>query len=424
MSSQDTLKSESIPTEEIIVTEDPQSISEDEKVVRLDSGLVAWSQVLVSHLMVVNGFGYFSSFGLFESHWTTYLDRPASDISWVGSLSLFLLLFLGTLSGLIMDRGHFRSLVLFGGGFQLLGVFTTASVSQYWQLVLSQGLVQGIGNGLLFTPCIAIVATYFIKRRAFALSFAASGAPVGGIIFPIIARQLAPRIGYPWTIRVMGFVMLFNTAAILLLARPRIFKKTRGPLVDPKAFLEPTYLLFTIGIFFTLWGIFIAYFYTITFGKTVIHLSQSSSLTLLIVLNAAGVPGRLVPAFFADAYFGAFNLLIPFAFGTSIMLFGWIGISSSGSFYVFVVLYGLCANAVQTLYPSALSQLTTDLSKMGSRTGMVLTIASFACLTGAPIAGTLIGKGNGSYLGAQLFAGTAVLLGTGFLAVARWTQLR
>jgi len=59
----------------------------------------------------------------------------------------------------------------------------------------------------------------------------------------------------------MGFVMLFNTAAILLLARPRIFKRTRGPLVDPKAFLELTYLLFTIGIFFTLWGIFIAYFY-------------------------------------------------------------------------------------------------------------------------------------------------------------------
>jgi len=186
MSSQDTLKSESSPTEDITVTEVPQSISEDEKVVRMDSGVVAWSQVLVSHLMVVNGFGYFSSFGLFESHWTIYLDRPASDISWVGSISLFLLLFLGTLSGVIMDRGHFRSLILIGGGFQLLGVFTTSAVSQYWQLVISQGLVQGIGNGLLFTPCIALVSTYFIKRRAFALSFAACGAPVGGIIFPIV----------------------------------------------------------------------------------------------------------------------------------------------------------------------------------------------------------------------------------------------
>jgi MFS family permease len=229
--------------------------------VKLNGGFVAWSQVLVSHLIVVNGFGYFSSFGLFQSHWTLLLDRSASDISWVGSISLFLLFFLGTLSGPLMDRGHFRSLIFVGCGFQLLAVFTTSAVTQYWQLILAQGIAQGIGNGLLFTPCIALVSIYWTKRRAFTLSLAACGAPVGGIIFPVISRQLAPSIGHPWTIRIMGFVVLFNTILIVLLARPRQFNRTKGPLVDLSAFKDPTYSLFSIGIFFTLWGVYIAYFY-------------------------------------------------------------------------------------------------------------------------------------------------------------------
>lgn len=154
-----------------------------------DGGLIAWSQVLVSHLLVVNGFGYISSFGLFESYWVTELDRSASAVSWVGSMQMFLLFFIGTLSGRAMDAGYFRSLIYAGCALQLLGTFTTSACKQYWQLFLSQGIVQGLGNGFLFTPAVALVSTYFARKRAFALGFAACGAPVGGMIFPVVRRS-------------------------------------------------------------------------------------------------------------------------------------------------------------------------------------------------------------------------------------------
>jgi MFS family permease len=272
--------------------------------VRLDGGFTAWSQVFVSFLLVVNGFGYFSSFGLFESHWVEILGSPASFIAWVGSISLFLLFLLGSVSGPLMDRGHFRSVVTAGCAFQVLGAFSTSGVSSYWQLILAQGFVQGIGNGLLFTPCVALVSVYFTKNRAFALSLAACGAPFGGIMFPLMTRQLTPKIGYPWTIRIFGFTMLFNSALILLLGKPRQFKKDKRPLLDLAAFREPVFLTFGFGIFFTLWGLYIAYFYTQTYGRTVVGISDSDSLTLIMVLNAVGLPGRLIPAFVADRFFG------------------------------------------------------------------------------------------------------------------------
>lgn len=255
-----------------------------------------------------------------------------------------------------------------------------------------------------------------------------------------IAQQLSPKIGYPWAIRVMGFIIVFDSVLIVLLARPQQFKRTKGPLVDPKAFKEPTYLFFAIGIFFTLWGVYIAYFYvclslifsyspkltsqTTTFGKEIIGISDNGSLTLLMILNAVGVPGRIIPSLLADNYFGTFNTLLPFVCAVSVLLYGWIGVDSTGGFYGFVVIYGICANAVQTLFPSALSQLTTDLSKVASRVGMVFTVGSFACLTGPPIAGVLISKKGGDYLWAQLFGGTSVILGFVLLSVARWTKGR
>ena len=143
-----------------------------------------------------------------------------------------------------------------------------------------------------------------------------------------------------------------------------------------------------------------------------------------MVLNSVGVAGRLIPALLADRYFGAFNTLIPCAFFVGVLLYSWIAVSNLSGLYALTGIYGFWANAVQTLFPSTLSGLTTDLTKMGVRVGMVFTIISVACLTGPPIAGALIQAQRGLFLGAQLFGGTTVVFGTAVLAFARVIQMR
>lgn len=143
-----------------------------------------------------------------------------------------------------------------------------------------------------------------------------------------------------------------------------------------------------------------------------------------MILNVAGLPGRLAPAYVANRFFGPFDTMLPFVLGCSIMLFVWTRITSSGAYYAFVVLYGLCSNAVQTLFPSTLSSLVTDPSKMGQRVGMVFSVGSLACLTGPPLAGVLIGVGNGNYLYMQLYGGVSILIGFFLLGVSRLYQIR
>ncbi|KAK8023730.1 hypothetical protein PG993_011796, partial [Apiospora rasikravindrae] len=360
--------------------------------------LQAWLQVFASFLLLVNGYGYYSSFGAFQSHWQTTLQRSPADISWTGSLQLSLP-FVGAVSGRLMDQGYFRSLLVTGCLLQLVGILVTSFVErpgQFAQLLLAQGNGTGVWQR---DPLHAL------RDVGVALLQALSGVRAGGCVFwcagrrcdlhdgelncvspSFIARELSLKIGHPWTIRVMGFVVLFNCAVILAIAKPKAIEKpVSAPWFDLESWKDAIYVLFAVGIFFCRLGSQLCFF-----------LQPSESLLLLLVMNAVGVPGRLAPALLADLYWGSFNLLIPFAVGVGTALLGWMGVYSEPSYICFVVLYGVCANAVQTLLPSALAGLTADPAKMGVRTGMAFTVLSVACLSGPPIAGALIALDGGA----------------------------
>lgn len=135
---------------------------------------------------------------MFQTYYGTLLaDRSPSDISWIGSLQVFLTFFVGALAGRATDAGFFRPLLLLGTLLLVLGLFMASLATQYWHFVLAQGLCMGLGSGCLFTPTIATVSTYFDKRRSLALGFTASGSATGGLVFPAMARQLLPRVGFP-----------------------------------------------------------------------------------------------------------------------------------------------------------------------------------------------------------------------------------
>jgi hypothetical protein len=229
-----------------------------------EGGLRGWLQVLAAFLLVLDGFGFITSFGVFQAYYVTFLPQSASEISWIGSLQLFLLFLLGTISGRAIDAGHFRSTILIGFVFQLGGIFGASFSSVYWQFLLSQGIATGIGNGMHFTALVWLVSQYFTKRRGLALGVCSCGAPIGAVIFTVIARELIPRVGREWTLRVMGFLVLANSIAIYLIARPKHATRKSGPFLDLAAFKEPPYLLFCIGMFFALLGVYFAYYYVST----------------------------------------------------------------------------------------------------------------------------------------------------------------
>ncbi|KAH7309633.1 major facilitator superfamily domain-containing protein [Stachybotrys elegans] len=285
---------------------------------------------------------------------------------------MFLLNFIGVFSGRIVDMGYFRTALYIGCTCQVLGVFTTAFSTTYWQLFLAQGVCSGIGHGFLFAPILSILPTYFKRHRAIAVSLSTCGASTGGMVFPVIAYTCLDSLGFRWTTLIMGFVVAFNAAIILLFTRTRITPRKPRSLFDVGAFKEPTYTLFAIGSFFALWGLYFAYFYLGIFGRSVLGFSTRQSLLALITLNGVGLLGRIIPALLADQYFGILNMLVPVVGISGILLFGWIGVSSTGGLFGWAVIYGISANATQSLFPAAVGDLCTDPTRVGTRVGMIM----------------------------------------------------
>ncbi|KAL9000561.1 MAG: hypothetical protein Q9169_000854 [Polycauliona sp. 2 TL-2023] len=96
-----------------------------------DGGLQAWIQSLMGHLVVFNTWGYIISFGVFQPYYVTTLNRSPSDISWIGSVQIFLLFFVGAASGRSSDAGLFRPTFALGSIFLLVGVFMTSLSTTY-----------------------------------------------------------------------------------------------------------------------------------------------------------------------------------------------------------------------------------------------------------------------------------------------------
>ncbi|RMY23650.1 hypothetical protein D0867_01905 [Hortaea werneckii] len=366
-----------------------------------DGGRLAWTQAAMLHLTIFSTFGFTTSFGSFQTYYEGTLDLDSSTISWLGSLQIFLLFFIGTFSGRAVDAGLFRPVYITGSAMQLLGAFTTSVSTQYWQLVLSQGICLGIANGLHFCPAMSLASTYFLKKRSLVLGIGALGSCTGGVVFPILAQQLIPRIGFPWTVRIIGFIMLATNAVTITFYRTRLPPRRSGPLVEWGAFRELPYVLYCVAAFMFFWGLYFAFFYVGSYARDRLDMPYQDSVNLLLTMVCVGFVWRLLPNWLADR-FGALNVILPFTFVCSVMMYGWIGVNSQGTLYVFAAIYGCGSAGIQSMFPATLASLTTDLSKAGVRMGMGFSIVSFACLTGPPLAGALINRHDGDYLYAQM----------------------
>lgn len=246
-----------------------------------------------------------------------------------------------------------------------------------------------------------LASTYFVKRRSLVLGIGALGSCTGGVVFPILIQQLLPKIGFGWTVRIIGFIMVATNVITISFYRTRLPPRKSGPIVEWAAFKEAPYALYCVASFLYFWGLYFAFFYVGSYGRDRLGMSYQDSINLLLTMVCVGFIWRLLPNWFADRV-GPLNMIIPFVFICGIMMFAWIGVKTPATLYVYAGIYGCGSAGIQSMYPATLASLTSDLSKAGVRMGQCFTIVSFACLTGAPLAGALIESRNGDYLYAQM----------------------
>jgi predicted MFS family arabinose efflux permease len=239
------------------------------------------------------------------------------------------------------------------------------------------------------------------------------------MVYPAIVETCLHRIGFPWTVRIMGLVMLVTQIPAAIGLKPRLGPRRTGPIVEWSAFKEPPYVLYALGSFLLFWGLYFAFFYVGKYGRDVLGLSPSSSINLLLILNGVGFVSRIIPGYMADRWTGPVNMFIMFGFSAGLIIFCWAFVHDHTGLIGFSIAYGVFAGGIQSLFPASVTTLTTDMKKAGVRLGMVFSIVSFATLTGPPLAGALIQQGHGKYLYAEMWAGASMIAGFLTLVAAK-----
>lgn len=105
-------------------------------------------------------------------------------------------------------------------------------------------------------------------------------------------------------------------------------------------------------------------------------------------------------------------------------MFAWAGVHSITGGYVWISIFGYFSAGVSVLSVAVVPALTKDLSLIGVRIGALSGVQGIAALMGPPLAGKLIDVAGGSYIGAQIWGGSCILVGAGFLFAARQLNRR
>jgi len=240
-------------------------------------------------------------------------------------------------------------------------------------------------------------------------------------------EQLIVKLGFAWTVRIEGFFMLgsYLIAFPLLLWRAHnlgdLASGTVRKLFDRAALIDLPFWAYTLSNFLLFMGYMVPFIYIGVYGQTQLGMSQSTSLNVIIIAQAASVFGRIISGYTASRL-GVMTPWTICAVSSGIFCLAWIGVKSEASFIALMACYGCFSGALIPLPPSVFPIVCPDRSILGARLGMAQGISSIASLVGSPIAGALLGINGNAYLGLQLFSGLVMTLGACGL-IFLWTLL-
>lgn len=363
----------------------------------------------------INGFvwGIIATFGVFLAF---YLDNDvfpgATDIDYafIGGLNFSVAMLMAPVATYTCRRWHFKWTL--GVGVTLLGSgFIAASFAkQIWQLFLSQGLMVGMGAGLIYVPSLPIISQWFGKRRALANGITSAGSGVGGLAMSFAIQAMIEDLGISWALRITGIVgFAVNFPATMIL-------RTRDGYVMPNRKMFDLVLLRRYDVFLLLSWAFIMMFGYITltyslsaYGRA-IGLSASSASYQTAFMNLGIAIGRPLTGLLSDR-FGRIEVPGFITFLTGILCFAWwIPAKSFGSLTGFSIVAG----AILGIFWPALGPVATEvvgLKELPSALSLAWTTIVLPTTFSEVIALKLRRPGTThAYLYPQVFAGLSYVL--------------
>ncbi|MBI2486360.1 MAG: MFS transporter [Deltaproteobacteria bacterium] len=375
-----------------------------------------WYIVAASLILIILDGLLLYSFGVFFPYLNEEFGLSRAAGSSIFSLRSFVLAFSLTLAGRLVDKYDPRAVVFGGGIFCVLGVFLSGLATKGWHLYVTYGVIIGLGDGVLYITCVALVSRWFIKKRTLAIGIITTGIPLSGLITNPLTAWLIKSFGVRNAFFALaGIILISILSALVLRAYPEDKGlKPYGEDEQEKSSVEPNQkgsqnnndwkALEAIATP-TFWLLYVMYFFAfITFLVVVVHLFNFAIDLGIPPLVASGAPaaiglgslcGRLIlSALLTEVLEKRKVLFICFLLqGSSIFLL--LFIRETWAFYLFGILFGFFYSGTVPIFPTLLGNFF-GLRALGTIYGFFGSSYSVAAICG-PLAAGYIHDATGSY---------------------------
>ncbi|KAH8883101.1 MFS monocarboxylate transporter [Thozetella sp. PMI_491] len=381
------------------LTSDPELVAEslppEFSLPRADGGKDAWLVLTACFILEALVWGFPFAFGVFQAHYSTHelFSHDLASIAAIGTTASGVMYFSAPIVYTLLRKfPKFRKPSAAIGFVVLLASLIGASfANSVTQLLLTQGVLYGIGGTFHYFPAFLYLDEWFIQRKGLAYGVLNGGGGAAGVVIPLLMQWILSNWGFRTALRTWVVITIVLTTPAVMWLKPRLPDQHahQGPQkVELGFFKSRAFWILQTGNIISSLGYFMPSLYMPSFAAAQGWGAVTGTVAVCLC-NAANVLGSLFAGWMIDRYHvtTAINTCVV---GTVVGVFVfWTFAVYRPVLYIFAICYGIFAGGFSSTWTGCTQPVRRKYPAV--ETGMMIAVFSAGKGIGAVISGPLSG---------------------------------
>ncbi|OAA61591.1 Major facilitator superfamily domain, general substrate transporter [Akanthomyces lecanii RCEF 1005] len=328
----------------------------------VDSGKDAWLFLAACWVVEAVTFGFGMSFGVFQNYYShTKPFAGSGNIAAIGTTTVGVLYIATPLvvSVCRLFPRYARWFTLLGLLIASMALVSSSFCTSVSQLIITQGIMFGLGGCIAYCPCTLYIDEWFIKRKGMAYGIVWSAAGFGGTVLPLMIEAMLAKLDFKMTTQACAGVLFATAAPLSFLVKPRL-PVASNPYTRPfsmRFVKSRVFIFYQLANVVEATGYFLPSVYLPTYASTTLGAAGFLPSLTIILLNLATTLGLVIMGTLSDNLpVTSCMLLSAVGTATSVLLI-WGLATSLPVLYVFCVAYGLFAGSWASIWPGIMREM-------------------------------------------------------------------
>ncbi|KAF2022596.1 MFS general substrate transporter [Setomelanomma holmii] len=374
-----------------------------------DGGFLAWRLLITAFAFEALLWGFPLSFGIFQEYYSRIPEfKDNAYISVVGTSA----------SGI-----SYIGAPIVGWPLCIAGLIGGSFADQLGTLILTQGVMYGIGFIIFYYPILSMVDEYWVRRRGMAYGLLCSASGASGGIMPLVLQVVLKRFGYRTTLRGVAVLLFSTTGPLIPLLKGRIRHHHNTSLRTDWSFLEKR-LFWTYSASNLLMGL--GYFFPSLYvpsNAATVGLGTTMGALLLALMSVAQVASQFTFGYLSDKKISVNTLMaVPLLVAATATFSAWGLARSLLPLIFFVLLYGFFGAGYTAMWARMVTAVSNEPSASQAIFGLFCCGKGVGNILAGPIGAALLRRSNNigeyghdMYKAVVMFTGMSLLLSAGSL---------